>query len=329
MSGFRILVVGCGELGSRHLQAVATLPEVSEIDVVDPRPEGLDLGRQRLGEISNSLSWTKLRWLVSLKDASKGGDLCIIATHAIGRDRLVKDVVGTLGYRSFLLEKMVAQSVAEYEGLLEFANKEQLRIWVNCKARAYSIHRHIKTMLDPSEPMLLSEIGGNHGLATNGVHVADLFTFYDEADYIQGGGSCIDPILHPSKRGNGVYDLSGILHGYSSKGSRMIISYARDHTAPDHISISSSRYRAIVDHLGSWAWEGSPATGWQWRPIPFEDEILVSHMTKGFAADILSRGDCDLPTLKECFPAHRFILSELRPHFNRLLGRDSAGCPVT
>ena len=39
----RILIVGCGQLGGRHLQAVASLPSVREIDVVDPRPEGLEM----------------------------------------------------------------------------------------------------------------------------------------------------------------------------------------------------------------------------------------------------------------------------------------------
>ena len=46
-SGYRVLIVGCGEIGSRHLQAVASLPQVSEIEVVDPRPEALELGRER------------------------------------------------------------------------------------------------------------------------------------------------------------------------------------------------------------------------------------------------------------------------------------------
>ena len=34
---FRVLVIGCGELGSRHLQALATLPFIREIEVVDSR----------------------------------------------------------------------------------------------------------------------------------------------------------------------------------------------------------------------------------------------------------------------------------------------------
>ncbi|MBI3021798.1 MAG: hypothetical protein HYY59_07365 [Candidatus Omnitrophica bacterium] len=33
----RVLIVGCRQVGSRHLQAVATLPHVAEIDVIDPR----------------------------------------------------------------------------------------------------------------------------------------------------------------------------------------------------------------------------------------------------------------------------------------------------
>ena len=46
-----LLLIGCGELGSRHLQALASLPSDIQsniqIEVLDSRPEALDIGRQK------------------------------------------------------------------------------------------------------------------------------------------------------------------------------------------------------------------------------------------------------------------------------------------
>ncbi len=56
---------------------------------------------------------------------------------------------------------------------------------------------------------------------------------------------------------------------------------------------------------------------------------MVSQMTKAFVTDILKNSRCQLPTLEECWPAHRFILGALQPHFSRLLGKDLDYCPVT
>ncbi len=49
--GHLVLIVGCGELGSRHLQAIASSRLVQEIEVIDPRPEALELGKRRLQQI--------------------------------------------------------------------------------------------------------------------------------------------------------------------------------------------------------------------------------------------------------------------------------------
>ena len=195
--------------------------------------------------------------------------------------------------------------------------------------RSRGRHQRAQSYLDPAEPLTISVLGGNHGLATNGVHAADLFLYYDKSNQIQSSGSFIDPTLHQSKRGEGIYDLSGTLHGYTEKGSRFMLSYSSDSNSPDHISIITPRYRCIVDHLQHWAYESDVDSDWAWRPALFDGNLLVSHMTKAFATDILTTGRCELPTLEECLPAHQFILSELLPHFNKLLCIEGDRCPVT
>ena len=323
----RVLIVGCGQLGSRHLQAVATLPQVQEIEVVDPRPESLQLGQARVAEMTDRQPQLTVRWLSSLEEATRSGDLCIVATQAQGRCSLVRTIAEELGYSSFLLEKLVAQSVSEMEDLLTFTRARNLAIWVNCKTRAYPFHRRVKQRLDPADPMIFSVVGGNLGLANNGIHAADLFVFFDGACRIASAGSFLDPMLHRTKRGT--CDLSGVLHGYTDKGSHFILSYDSRDEQFEHWSITTRRYRCLVDHLQRWAVESDAESGWAWRPVPFEGDLRVSQMTKAFAAQILTTGRCELPMLTESAVAHRFILSVLQPHFRRLMEREVECCPVT
>lgn len=325
----RLLFVGCGQLGSRHLQAATVVPAVCEIEVVDPVPEALSTGRARVAQVADRRTELPVRWLGALSDASREGALCVVATQAEGRAALIAEIVETLGYRRFLLEKVVTQSVAEYERLLQLATLHGLSIWVNCKTRAYPFHQRVKSLLDPAEPVVFTEIGGNHGLANNGVHAADLFAFYDGGDCIDSVGSRVDAILHSSKRGPNVFDLSGTLHGSTPRGSQFTMTYQGHHLAAPTTTIATASYRCVVDQVNRWAWESDAAGGWVWRPAPFEGDLTVSNMSRAFIADILETGACELPTLADCAAAHRFILGELQPHFQRLMSPSLKACPVT
>lgn len=325
----RILIVGCGQLGSRHLQAVATLPEVQEIDVVDPRPEALSVGQQRVEEVVGKSASLKIRWLTSLDQVQHPGDLCIIATQAEGRVPLLQRVAEDIGYSSFLIEKIVAQSVVEYQQLLNFSKQKGLTVWVNLKSRAHPSHQRVKAQLNPDDPILYSVVGGNHGLANNGVHAVDLFMFFEGSQQLQLEAAAIDPELLTSKRGPHVFDLSGTLQGRNARGSHFTLSFAKDHMSPITFTLASRTYRAVIDDAQQWFYESTAASNWNWKPVPFQALMTVSHMSRQFVSDIFATGTCQLPTLQEAFPAHYFILTALQPHFQALLKTESELCPVT
>lgn len=327
----KILIVGCGEIGSRHLQAICSLQQVTRIEVVDPKIESLKLGQQRIREVPTLNPHIQFCWLHSLEEASKSSDLCIVATQASGRVKLIKAVV-ELGLKAFLIEKTVTQSVSEYEELMVFAKRHQISIWVNCKTRCYPFHKRAKTFFDPKDPIQFSVVGGNHGLAVNGIHIVDLFMFYDESLRLNSAGSQIDPILHPSKRGADVFDLSGSLFAVSDRGSIFSMSFSKDHMAPPFYAVVSKNYRFTVDHWARMAFEAEAKTNWAWRSVPFEEslaDLAISQMSKKFVTDILTTGKCELPMLKDCYPAHAFLLNELQPAFAKLLGREINRCPIT
>lgn len=325
----KILLVGCGQLGSRHLQAIVCLPDVSDVFVVDLDKASLDLGQRRLQEIPDLNPDIKVQWSTQFNKEFSGGDICIVSTQAAGRCELIKKIAEDFHYKNFLIEKVVAQSVEDYQELMRFSSEKNLSIWVNCKLRAYQLHQYIKSQLNPDHPIVFSTAGGNHGLGCNGVHAADLFVFHDGATKIHSLSSHIDPILHPSKRGEKIFDLTGTLSGYSDKGSVFSLSFASDHVSPDHFSIVSAKSRFIVDHFQRFAYESHVDTNWEWKKITFDENILVSHMSYSIINDIFAKGNCMLPSLEECFLAHEFILNSLLPHFNSLSDQSYDYCPIT
>ena len=177
--------------------------------------------------------------------------------------------------------------------------------------------------------MIFIAAGGNHGLANNGIHEADLFVFHDQAASIEPVNHRINLKLESSKRGQDIFDLSGTLTGVSDKGSDFVVSFAPEHTSPDSITLLSPSARFFVDHFQKLALESYARDDWRWQQIPISENWMVSHMTKDFVDNIFARGTCLLPTLKSCYPAHQFILNALLPYFHRLTGRSLDVCPVT
>jgi predicted dehydrogenase len=327
--GKKVLLVGCGQLGSRHLQALASLAAISVIEVLDPSAQSLELGKQRVWELHGDQTNAKIRWITALENASTDGDLCIISTQAKGRCRLLRLIADELGYSSFILEKIADQSISEIEESIENGRDRGISTWVNCQTRTVPTYQRIKDNLNGDTPIYFNAVGGMQFLATNGIHTADLFAYYDECAAIEDGGMKIDPVLHPSKRGRELYDLTGTLHGYTSNGSSLTISYGDGESGWGHFSIASRNYRCVIDHTQEWMMEAGPGSDWKWRQVPFDGSMLVSETTKSIAQDILESGVCGLPTLEESLVSHRFILNGLLPHFSALMGRPLESCPVS
>src|SRR5207249_4721251 len=101
------------------------------------------------------------------------------------------------------------------------------------------------------------------------------------------------------------------------------------HAAPPVYSICSPRYRAIVDDFTKVVVESRAETAWNWEQVVVEANWNISYMTRSLASDILIHSKCRLPTLSDCFPAHEFILTQVKPHFERLMGTAIERCPAT
>lgn len=322
----KILIVGCGELGSRFLQACLNIDIISGVDVIEPNSISRNTATSRAKEINSDLT-VKIGWYNSISEISSNYDLCIIATHADVREAVIESVIN-LGVKSILTEKIVTQSTESYINILNLAKAHNVAIWVNCKTRAYSIWKYVKERLNPSEPLSYYSIGGAHGLCTNGLHAIDLFVHITECKQLIDQNSVIDADLMLTKRNK--YDLTGTFNLVTENNSKCTIAYLANSQANNLEILATTNYRWIIDYSSKQVFESSVANNWKMEPLIFEeDNLSVSHMSIGFISDILKKNDSELPTIDDTFIAHRYIFEVTLPIFNAHLNKADNICPIT
>jgi hypothetical protein len=319
----KILLVGCGELGSRFLQSLLNLKNISKIDIVEPNENAKNIAIKRIVDYEHQI---QIIWHKSLTSDIKTGDVALITTHADIRYELFNKVI-KIGYKQIILEKVVTQSLSNYIEMLNLTKNNNAKVWVNCKTRAYPIWQYIKSKISSSDRILFNSIGGNHGLCTNGLHTMDLFVFLTSSKELTCLSLNIDKEIHVTKRGK--FDMSGDVIFNSSNNSTLKLQYNKEHFGMPLDIITCKDYRWVIDNATKQAFESSINSNNSLEILPFEGNLMVSEMTKDFVNDIFNYGDCKLPTLEECFISHKPIFENYLTLFNTYLKKSDQFCPIT
>ena len=155
-----ILVIGCGNIGSRHIQALSNLPFDTHIEIVDPDLNSHKIAQSRLNEINYNKQKHEFLWHVSISELKqKHNDLVIVATTALNRLPILKKLLPNNS--KFLIEKMVCQSVKEYDELVDLMKKFNAKGWVNTPLRYFESWNKIKEKINTSKPLYVSIIASN------------------------------------------------------------------------------------------------------------------------------------------------------------------------
>ena len=82
-----IAIIGAGQIGSRHLQALSQLNRITDIQIVDPNYKSLERARERFLQVQESKYVQKVEYLNNIKDLSNNLELVIVATNSDVRKR--------------------------------------------------------------------------------------------------------------------------------------------------------------------------------------------------------------------------------------------------
>jgi hypothetical protein len=324
----RLAVIGAGQLGVRHLQALALLDRAAEIFVVDPRSEALRHAREQFNAVEGRNEEVTATYSNNIRGISGNLDVAIIATTADVRLDVVKAVVSRLTVRHMILEKVLFQGVPDYpeaEGVFALAGT---LAWVNCPRRVWPHYVALRRALGGKKVVSVHLGGSNWGLACNSIHMLDLVAFFNGLSALALDTSHLDPDPIPAKR-LGFLEFTGTLAGHFADECKIELESLKQEGLPSIVDIEtlSSRYR-FDEALGK-MWQSEKANDAQWHAqtisVPYQ-----SRLTHLIVQDLIDKGECGLTPLADSARLHVPLISALLGHLRRQADyRALERCPIT
>ena len=317
----KIVLIGCGNIGSRHLQALVQLNDPLKIEIVENHAPSVVLAKSRLTEIIYKKNLHKIQWHDNFDSLSNSDGLVIVATLSIGRVKIIESLLN-LGYTKFLIEKLVCQSVEEYDHLLNLMKKFNAKGWVNTRCRYFKSYKKIKEFFQKSKTIHLTMYSGDTGLATGAIHYLDLFSWLLDDNNIKLNGKFLDKKIHSNKRGENLLEFAGTIVGTAKNNSLVSISFSPD--SPSLlVAISNGENEIILDEYNEKIFHNSFD-----HSLDFKLEY-VSNLTTSIVTDIIKNDDCFLPTLNESYFHHIELFKIFCEHLEKTTKEKVRLCPIT
>ncbi|NRB82136.1 MAG: Gfo/Idh/MocA family oxidoreductase, partial [Saccharospirillaceae bacterium] len=175
-----LLLVGAGQLGSRHLQSIALVSQAKKVYVVEPnefcRIRALDRWQEVAGTSNVEIEFTSLNKL----DIESNITFAIVATLSKNRVDIIKKIID-LDVKNIISEKVVFQSIAEYRDVMNYARSKGVKIFINHIYRYVKLYQEIKSKYGNKQIKMKLE-AGNNGMGCNLIHFIDLFKFISESE---------------------------------------------------------------------------------------------------------------------------------------------------
>lgn len=310
-----IAIIGAGQLGSRHLQALANVKFI-DIQVFDTSETALDTAKSRFAEVNSSFKGN-ISFHTNISELKKEIEIIIIATGSKLRNKIIEKIVESSVVKYFILEKFLFTKASHYKTITDIFKTKNCTAWVNCPRRLIDYYQQLKIEL--SGNIHFSVTGNSWGLGCNGIHFLDFFSYLTNTTQIKLNHSLLDKQIIESKR-QGYNEFTGTIAG-SANGSTFLISSYEENISPLLITIQNNDFRYIIlEGSTSKAIKSSRENNWATEEISFTIPFQ-SQLTNLVVEDLLKTGKCNLTTFEESSKLHLNYL-ELLIDFTRKIKND-------
>lgn len=320
------MLIGAGQLGSRHLQALALTSEDVEITVVDPSPASLDLARQRFGEQPANSHVKTIHFVQDIPAIDTAVDFCVVATNANYRLAALEGLLGKLTVKHLLLEKILFQSCEQLEQASRLIALHNVNTWVNCPRRMFPAYRELQQLLEGETSFALHVNGGNWGLACNAIHFIDLWAFLSGTHSYELNTTGLDAMIIDSKRA-GYKELTGTLTGKNGYNTFSLSCSNAESPAHFLIEIVTEHFCVKINEIERTC-VVMDKSGNTVKALAYEAPPQ-SRLTHRVADELLAAGQCRLTPFSESADLHRPFLEGLLIFFNGHGDAVYTACPIT
>jgi len=322
----RIALIGAGNIGSRHLQAMARLDMPIEIYVIDSDPISLEMAWNRYSQVAAKTD-QKLFLIDSLSKLPKEIELAVIATNSDVRASVVKQLILQTEVKYLIMEKFLFQRRDDYRDVSGLLNERGVMAWVNCPRRMWPIYKSIKAQLGEVSQIELSVTGSNIGLGCNAIHMVDLFSFLSGETTITVDAGQLDKEIAESKRA-GYYEFTGRLTGAGERRSRFEVNSYKGIGVPLMIELRSSDYRFRINETSGVISIFRKKAEWREETASFAP-VFQSELTNVAIEQILTKQQCELPSYEESARLHLQLLEAFMGFLKNEHKWEKSLCPIT
>lgn len=321
---YKVIIIGAGQLGSRHLQGALVSQHELDIFVVDPSKTALAISKKRVGEVGEVSPPKNVQYLTSIP-SEMHFDVGIISTAAQYRAAVTNELLSSNDVDNIIFEKVLFQKLSEYDDVNILLSEKNTRAWVNCPRRIFPTYENIKRQLSSSSsgPINMSVSGRNWGMACNSVHFIDLFAFFINNNDIKVECSRLSQEVLSSKR-TGYSEVKGEL-SFSSNNNLLTVKDVEDSSNGLTVSLSNGQITYVVNETnGVWLEKTlNEEVSREYKPV------FQSQLTGICIDEIVASGKCGLTPFSDSCALHKPFISELLDHMSVGLDEKLIACPIT
>ncbi|MDF2183721.1 Gfo/Idh/MocA family oxidoreductase [Grimontia hollisae] len=320
----KLLIVGAGQLGSRHLQGALVAQESLYIVVVDPAQESLIIADERSKQVKWGNKNSRIRYSTKLPE-SENFDVCIIATAAQVRADVTKALLITNNnsVKHIIFEKVLFQKVEHYSEIQALLQECKAQGWVNCPRRIFPTYQELKHHLDTSQPIRMTVTGNAWGMACNSVHFIDLFSYLVDRADLDVIKVAFDSEIIESKR-IGFYEITGEIE-FAIGNNTLRIESGKTLIPSLQVTIENGHIHHIINEVqGTWLYNnGAVSTQHSYTPL------FQSQLTGANISELLVSNQCQLTPFAESCSLHTPFIKVVLEHLSKTLNVHLNACPIT
>lgn len=311
-----IVIIGAGQLGSRHLQGIKSCNHKLSIFVLDTDSNALNIAQQRYEQIEENNYDKEVQYISDFNQLPQLVDIAIISTSSKPRASITTNLLDKRIVKYIIFEKFLFPSLSEYGLVKEALEKYSIKSWVNCPRRMFTYYEKIRDLLFRDSPISVSIKGGNWGLCCNSIHFIDLFSWIsNENEFVYEMKLDPEPLL--SKR-NGYIEFSGSITLNTAKNDKLMLVSSSDFCKSPTITMTSLHHQLLINEsLGQMVLDGNEYS----IKVPYQSEL------SGIAVDsILKNGSAELATFDQSSKLHFDFLRNILCFYNN---GNNDSCPIT
>jgi len=305
---YSVVIVGAGNIGSRHLQSFAQSKEKIQILIIDPFQASLDVCKTRWNEANILHKVVEVNFQTNYLNIPKNVDLAIISTNSEHRYHALEELLKNCTCKNILLEKFLFSTEDDYAKADLLINKHMCNAYVNLVRRTFDCYKWVYKELHTSkEPLTMEVVGNNWGMASNSIHFIDLFCYLtNDTISVCNFVNPASTKLLTSKR-EGYIEFIGNLSAETTHGSKLTI--ACNEGTYDKINITFKRgdVTIMVEEVGDGITVHNMSNGaTQKFAFPFQSQLTLKYFME------FVEGKPSLVTYKESIGAHVSFLHAIK-----------------